>query len=54
MEKIRIRDPGWKKVGIRDKDPGSATLPLKKHIKNKGKSTDNALLQGYLVSNEVW
>jgi hypothetical protein len=28
MEKIRIRDPGWKKVGsgMRDKHPGSATL----------------------------
>jgi hypothetical protein len=28
MEKSRIRDPGWKKVGsgIRDKHPGSATL----------------------------
>jgi hypothetical protein len=28
MEKIRIRDPGWEKVGsgIRDKHPGSATL----------------------------
>ncbi len=26
---MRIRDPGWKKVGsgIRDKHPGSATLP---------------------------
>jgi hypothetical protein len=30
METVRIRDPGWKKVGsgIRDKHPGSATLPL--------------------------
>jgi hypothetical protein len=30
MEKIRIRDPGWKKVGsgIRDKHPRSATLHL--------------------------
>ncbi len=29
MEKILIRDPGWKKLesGIRDKHPGSATLP---------------------------
>jgi hypothetical protein len=29
METVRIRDPGWKKVGsgIRDKHPGSATLP---------------------------
>ncbi len=29
MEKVRIRDPGWKKVGsgIRDKHPRSATLP---------------------------
>jgi hypothetical protein len=28
MEKVQIRDPGWKKVGsgIRDKPPGSATL----------------------------
>jgi hypothetical protein len=28
MEKIRIRDPGWKKFrsGIRNKHPGSATL----------------------------
>jgi hypothetical protein len=28
METVRIRDPGWKKVGsgIRDKYPGSATL----------------------------
>jgi hypothetical protein len=28
MEAVRIRDPGWKKVGsgIRDKHPGSATL----------------------------
>jgi hypothetical protein len=28
MEKIRNRDPGWKKIGsgIRDKHPGSATL----------------------------
>jgi hypothetical protein len=28
MEKVQIRDPGWKKVGsgIRDKHPGSATL----------------------------
>ena len=30
METVRIRDPGWKKVGsgIRDKHPGSATLAL--------------------------
>jgi hypothetical protein len=29
METVRIRDPGRKKVGsgIRDKHPGSATLP---------------------------
>ena len=29
METVRIRDPGWKRVGsgIRDKHPGSATLP---------------------------
>jgi hypothetical protein len=28
MDTVRIRDPGWKKVGsgIRDKHPGSATL----------------------------
>jgi hypothetical protein len=28
LETVRIRDPGWKKVGsgIRDKHPGSATL----------------------------
>jgi hypothetical protein len=28
METVRIRDPGWKKVGsgIRDKHPGSSTL----------------------------
>jgi hypothetical protein len=28
IERVRIRDPGWKKVGsgIRDKHPGSATL----------------------------
>jgi hypothetical protein len=28
MEKIRIRNPGWKKLGsgIRDKHPGYATL----------------------------
>jgi hypothetical protein len=31
METVRIRDPGWKKVGsgIRDKHPGSATLDLR-------------------------
>jgi hypothetical protein len=28
MEKIQIRDPGWKKIQIRDKHPGSATLSL--------------------------
>jgi hypothetical protein len=30
LETVRIRDPGWKKVGsgIRDKHPGSATLLL--------------------------
>jgi hypothetical protein len=30
VETVRIRDPGWKKVGsgIRDKHPGSATLIL--------------------------
>jgi hypothetical protein len=30
MESVRIRDPGWEKVGsgIRDKHPGSATLAL--------------------------
>jgi hypothetical protein len=29
METVRIRDPGWKKVGswIQNKHPGSATLP---------------------------
>ncbi len=27
MGKIRIRDPGWVKIRIRDKHPGSATLP---------------------------
>jgi hypothetical protein len=25
-----IRDPGWVKIRIRDKHPGSATLPLSK------------------------
>jgi hypothetical protein len=32
METVRIRDPGCKKVGsgIRDKHPGSATLPDRK------------------------
>jgi hypothetical protein len=30
MGKVRIRDPGWKKIGtgIPDKHPGSATLPF--------------------------
>jgi hypothetical protein len=30
METVRIRDPGWKKVGsgARDKHPGSATLGI--------------------------
>jgi hypothetical protein len=30
MEKLRIRDPGWKRLrsGIRDKHPGSATLKI--------------------------
>ncbi len=30
MDTVRIRDPGWKKVGsgIRDKHPGSATLAI--------------------------
>jgi hypothetical protein len=34
MEKIQIRDPGWKKFGsgIRDKHPGSTTLK-KIHLK---------------------
>jgi hypothetical protein len=34
METVRIRDPGWKKVGsgIRDKHPGSATLISKGQI----------------------
>ncbi len=27
MENLRILDPGWKKIWIRDKHPGSATLP---------------------------
>jgi hypothetical protein len=33
METVRIRDPGWKKVGsgIRDKHPGSATLTFFRH-----------------------
>jgi hypothetical protein len=32
METVRIRDPGWKKVGsgIRDKHPGSATLSIRR------------------------
>jgi hypothetical protein len=35
MERVRIRDPGWKKdgSGIRDKHPGSATL-VSTHIKS--------------------
>jgi hypothetical protein len=34
METVRIRDPGWKKVGsgIRDKHPGSATLDARLKI----------------------
>jgi hypothetical protein len=28
METVRIRDPGWKKMKIRDKHPGSATLHI--------------------------
>ncbi len=34
METVRIRDPGWKKVGseIRDKHPGSATLTARSKI----------------------
>ncbi len=34
METVRIRDPGWKKVGsgIRDKHLGSATLDLGVHF----------------------
>ncbi len=37
METVRIRDPGWKKVGsgIRDKHPGSATLAVTCHEKNE-------------------
>jgi hypothetical protein len=42
METVRIRDPGWKKVGsgIRDKHPGSATLvgtnfKIKKELQRK-------------------
>ncbi len=33
METVRIRDPGWEKVGsgIRDKPPGSATLIFSKY-----------------------
>jgi hypothetical protein len=31
METVRIRDPGWEKSRIRDKHPGSATLP-KSHL----------------------
>jgi hypothetical protein len=35
METVRIRDPGWKKVGsgIRDKHPGYATLAKAKLLK---------------------
>ena len=28
METVRIRDPGWEKMKIRDKHPGSATLHI--------------------------
>jgi hypothetical protein len=36
METVRIRDPGWKKVGsgIRDKHPGFAILQKKVRQKN--------------------
>jgi hypothetical protein len=35
METVRIRDLGWEKVGsgIRDKHPGSATLPISSDFK---------------------
>jgi hypothetical protein len=34
METVRIRDPGWKKVGsgIRDKHPGSVTLLVRRKL----------------------
>jgi hypothetical protein len=34
METVRLRDPGWKKVGtgIRDKHPGSATPFVKVYL----------------------
>ncbi len=37
MVTVRIRDPGWKKVGsgIRDKHPGSATLLKREHPAHK-------------------
>ncbi len=40
METVRIRDPGWKKVGsgIRDKHPGSATLLRREGKYLKGRS----------------
>jgi hypothetical protein len=41
---MRIRDPGWKKFGfgIRDKNPGSATLLTSKNVAQKQKTKKNA------------
>jgi hypothetical protein len=43
MEKIRIRDPGWKKFafGIQDKHPGSATLNLNQCSGSKEKAAES-------------
>jgi hypothetical protein len=54
METVRIRDPGWKKVGsgIRDKHPGSANSAHQDGQKNVNQDPDPQQLK--MVISHGW
>ncbi len=58
MEKIRIRDPGWKKVGSGiqkpEKHPGSATLERREKEEGKKDRGGERFEEGELRGNREW
>ncbi len=58
-----IRDPGWVQIGIRDKHPGSATLPVGKgktfssvpvHVPEKSKYAVRPMHIEFALEKIVW
>ncbi len=50
MEKIRIRDPGWKKFGSGMENVGSGIRDGKCRIRNKHSGSETLLILAYSVA----